>query len=890
MITSVEGLGKKDSRLPIDDSRFPLYDYLVIPLHLKLSGFLSYRDPSEVDFSGFDLACISGQNGAGKSSLLDAMTWVLFGQARKRDESIINLQSRVAEVIFTFAYESNVYRVIRSLGRGKTTTLEFQIAEAPNLKSSIVNQKLSWRPLTERTMRDTQARIEQILRLDYDTFVNVSFFLQGRADQFAQQPPIRRKEILGNILGLEAWEIYRERAAEHRKALERDINSVDGRVAEIDAELAEEEPRKTRLTDLTIQLEGLAASRKVQEAALANVKKVRATLDKQGELVRKLEEALQRSQAGLSGLQARLVGREAERLTHAEVLGRAAEVESAYVAWQNARQELEHWDGIASQFHEQEKRRLPFLEEINTEKAKLEQEQKTLQEQSLVASRQSSAAHELEAELESSKKLFSEAEAKLVERLGLEKQAQEAHEKLAELRVENGSLKSEMDELKARIEKLEAAEGAACPLCGQSLSPEHRRSTLEQLNVEGKQKGDAWRANKSAMEELVAYVTNIESRISKLASAETERLSYSGAIAQLTERLETMRKQSADWEKTGAKRLDKVTKLLESEKFAVEARKSLAKVDKELAALGYAAATHDAARRSEVQARSAEAEYRALESARAALKPLDDEIASLQSEIVNRQAEIENRHSEYNAALEALTAAESLAPDLDAAERALFDLQERENQLNQEVGAARQKFSVLDDLRMRKKALEAERGELGLQIGRYKALERAFGKDGVPALLIEQALPEIEMKANEILGRLSDDTMHIHFETQASYKDTKRKDLRETLEIQVSDGAGERDYEMYSGGEAFRVNFAIRLALSEVLAGRKGARLQMLVIDEGFGSQDAQGRQRLIQAINAVKNDFAKILVITHLEELKDVFPTRIEVEKTESGSTVIVI
>ncbi len=103
----------------------------------------------------------------------------------------------------------------------------------------------------------------------------------------------------------------------------------------------------------------------------------------------------------------------------------------------------------------------------------------------------------------------------------------------------------------------------------------------------------------------------------------------------------------------------------------------------------------------------------------------------------------------------------------------------------------------------------------------------------------------------------------------------------------MSDGAGAREYEMFSGGEAFRVNFAIRLALSEVLAQRKGARLQMLIIDEGFGSQDALGRQRLIQAINAVRPDFAKILVITHLDELKDAFPNRIEVEKTERGSTV---
>jgi exonuclease SbcC len=312
-------------------------------------------------------------------------------------------------------------------------------------------------------------------------------------------------------------------------------------------------------------------------------------------------------------------------------------------------------------------------------------------------------------------------------------------------------------------------------------------------------------------------------------------------------------------------------------------------VDRELASLGYDAAAHDVARRAELQARSAETAYRELESARAALKPLDDEIANLNSQITALFADITNQQVEHQSMVKALAALEAQAPDLDSAERALFDSQERENQLNQEVGAARQKVTVLDDLRKRKKRLEVERGELGLHIGRYKALERAFGKDGVPALLIEQALPEIEMKANEILGRLSDDTMRIHFETQAKYKDDKRKELRETLEIQVSDGAGERDYEMFSGGEAFRVNFAIRLALSEVLAQRKGARLQMLVIDEGFGSQDTQGRQRLIQAINAVRADFAKILVITHLDELKDAFPTRIEVEKTERGSTITV-
>jgi exonuclease SbcC len=276
-----------------------------------------------------------------------------------------------------------------------------------------------------------------------------------------------------------------------------------------------------------------------------------------------------------------------------------------------------------------------------------------------------------------------------------------------------------------------------------------------------------------------------------------------------------------------------------------------------------------------------------LRSAIEVIKQIEDVIENLGSEIEDRKSEVVEQEQSYNKAAQALAESEGLSPDLNKVERELFALREDENRTRDQVGAARQKVNVLATLRARKKDYEGQREELNQQIVRYKTLERAFGRDGVPALLIEQALPQIEQKANDLLERLSDGQMSIRFVTQAEYKDKKRDDLKETLDIQISDSSGLRDYEMYSGGEAFRVNFAIRLALSEILAQRKGARLQTLVIDEGFGSQDALGRQRLIEAINLVKHDFAKILVITHLDELKDAFPNRIEVEKTERGSSV---
>jgi DNA repair protein SbcC/Rad50 len=165
-------------------------------------------------------------------------------------------------------------------------------------------------------------------------------------------------------------------------------------------------------------------------------------------------------------------------------------------------------------------------------------------------------------------------------------------------------------------------------------------------------------------------------------------------------------------------------------------------------------------------------------------------------------------------------------------------------------------------------------------------LSKAFGRNGIQALIIENALPEIENEANAILARMSDNALQLQLKTQ---KELRAGGQAETLDIEISDGAGARKYELYSGGEAFRVNFALRIALSKLLSRRAGARLETLVIDEGFGSQDLEGRQRLVEAIQAVQDDFAKILVITHLEDLKDAFPTRVEVTKNASGSQVAI-
>src|SRR5687768_4586582 len=240
---------------------------------------------------------------------------------------------KATEVALTFAYENNVYRVQRTLPRGKTTVLEFQVRDAN-----------TWRPLTEKTTRETQARIEQILRLDHETFINASFFLQGRADQFTQKKASERKAVLSTILGLEIWDTYKERAAEKRKAIENEVNSIEGRMAEIDAELGEEESRKSRLLELENNLKQLTTARAAQEKNLETIRKTEAVLNEQRKLVDAVLKSLGNSRVTLSTYEARLVEKESDQRKYADLIERAKEIESAYKMWQKARSDVEKMD------------------------------------------------------------------------------------------------------------------------------------------------------------------------------------------------------------------------------------------------------------------------------------------------------------------------------------------------------------------------------------------------------------------------------------------------------------------------------------------------------------------------------------------------------------------
>ena len=994
----------------------------MIPQKLELTNFLSYRDTAVLNFDGIHLACISGANGSGKSSILDAIIWSLFGRSRSRsDDDLINrlaaIKDEAAEVRFTFSLENNTYRILRRKRLRKSSVLELQISTGDK----------GWKTLSENKLRETQAAIEKLFKMNYDTFTNASFLLQGKADEFTSRSPNQRKEILAELLGVTAWEHYRELAAEARKFEQGKFALLESRLEDILEELNEESERKAALEETQNRRAVIADKLNLQDKLLNQMRQISAAAGQQKTLVANLRNSVERISRNLDNSKQTYSKRQEERNSYQSIIADAAAIEVKFTAWQIAETDSRSWQEKANIYNRLLQEMQPFELKVAQLRSRLEQQQKQLEERQQQATDALNQRPGLKNRVKSSEDRLDEIKISLEQLAGVQDQLHvaradlqqtigerrllqqeldqlhgserqvkqleadktavsnnkvQAEQRLKSLDSELGSitdqqkvyfeskadldsilsqqplLRREMDKLKDRIDRLqENGHQSKCPLCGQPLSEQHRQEVVKELSEEGKERANLWRANAARLSELEVEVPKIEKMLKQKPFLERDRTTQQQRLAQAEAQLVEIDQRVLEWNQTGDRRrleiklllgndskfkkqeklvselenqlqpgvklqeeqqtlqrevsnagaqlaakdqlisewkiegqvlLKDIRKQLAEDAFALEARDALANLQIKLDELGYDPAADEASREKRDTLAGAEARYQDLKQAEAAVKPLENTLSDLEQRIREQEIELEDQQKQFQTAESQLATLRAGIVDMQTTEDQVFQLREEEIAATRQVGAAEQKLAVLEDLRKQRKQIERDKTATSLRMQRIKLLEKSCGRSGVQSLLIEHALPEIEERANQLLDRLTGGDMSISFATQRKLK--TRDALSETLDIHIADKDGERPYDNYSGGEQFRVNFAIRLALSQLLAKRAGARLQTLIVDEGFGSQDPQGRQRLIEAINMVRDEFACILVITHIDELRDAFPIRIEVSKSLSGSNIKVI
>ena len=166
------------------------------PLRLELRGFTSFRDPAVLDFEGRRLFAITGPTGAGKSSLLDAMTWALYGEVPRvgrATRQLITHGAKSMAVRFDFAIRGERYRVSRQAPGSVGARLERQTADG------------GWEPLADRA-REVTNRVAGLIGLDFQTFTKTVLLPQGAFDTFLRGDEPQRREILSRLLGLDLYE------------------------------------------------------------------------------------------------------------------------------------------------------------------------------------------------------------------------------------------------------------------------------------------------------------------------------------------------------------------------------------------------------------------------------------------------------------------------------------------------------------------------------------------------------------------------------------------------------------------------------------------------------------------------------------------------------------
>ena len=900
----------------------------MIPLKVTLKNFLSYGPAEQtVSFEPYSLMCLSGKNGHGKSSILDALTWAIWGCARKMvgvakgDEGLVHLGQKEMVIHLEFLVNAQKYRIRREYFKsyGKPITrLDVEVFDP------VINQFVT---LTDKSVRATQEKIERIVGLDFDTFVSTSFLRQGQSNEFSKKTPRERKEVIASILGLGSYDQKAAVALEKSKEILQKITHIKLMADQAKTILALAPQVEERIVVVQADMERVA-----HELHDAHKKSLEC-----GQRLQQIE-LVQREVVRCDALRSSLELQEQQLL---------ASVREKFFAWRGLHKRLIRIPSLDALMHERSQAAEELVIQRTKEKQSLVLQQKMQTATSTLESLEVALRHEHELKknellrkkdeiLVQLKYLETSVADVLARKDAAAKQLLEARSKQSQLIAQLTSreqVESAYDQGKRLFEKRRAfyhacvskrkvaevalaelsdhkkivsnVENPSCPLCQQLVTIKRKHFLVTQLSKQElfqhhklsrvitvlqhleaaltAQRAELERdarvclAFQTAEQEL-ARITNgsqeIEREYQRFCEIETELVTQRGVLkksfGELSQALEL---SDANFQAS-----------LNVQEKIVSLRQAIVALQHEATLLAYNA---EELEKKSAQVAKLDAQLKDLQQRDA----LFHEATRMRHAMIAHIVDVRRIRkdlalvlAQYAELARSVQAYPVVVEEKRALDICVSGLLAKRDEYSRELGSLSERKKRCDEAAESAKVVDAQIDVLMHEKKEYDVLADAYGKNGVQALLIESVLPEIEQEANSLLARLTDNQMQVFIE---SLRDLKGGGVRETLDIQISDSVGIRPYEMFSGGEAFRIDFALRIAVSRLLARRAGTHLQTLLIDEGFGSQDEEGLARLTQALFAVQKDFEKIIVVSHLERLKENFPVHVVVEK-RAGTSIV--
>lgn len=692
-------------------------------------------------------------NGAGKSTVLEALYVALFGPDLPWGEYLTaGGEETVCEVGLEFEHASETYRVRRQFdakGRGKTT-LDLDRAGPIVLDGSTEVTEIGiWHPLTMGSQGETQTLLIRIIGLSEPTFVHSVFAPQGHR-HFADPslPPRERKDILNDALGLEVWDRLKALVTTDIRDINTALEAIAQRLGAFEDDLARkpelEAAHNVYVAAASASAFDLAEAEAAEAGALEKHQQARTDMERRKTLMAEHYAALQHNNA---------------------VVARVEEAAHITSKIEHERAEIERLAPLVSQ-----------VDSLEAESGRL-------------------ATAEVERNA-------------LIERRG----ALIAQRTALEAMVADLTIQREAAAADARTQR-ERGASATCPTCEQPLHGEALEKT--RANTE----------REAARLELKAdgLSAQIRARVDEI----NDHRERADAIVIPPE-------ASADaW-------LDHQGRLLDARAAQEQVHKHEATLAAYLTVTAPTGEEREAAASALLQA----------EATLAACPTVDEEQVTL----LGREA--------VRATLDVTTAR---AADREA---------------QAELTTSEERLRNLASLAERAQESVAERERLNTRLDTLKALERSYGRDGIPALRLEvQAIPQIEAEAQRVLQALG---MPFRVEL-ATQRENKTGGIRDTLDVVVHEPAGARSYATYSGGERTRLEVALRLGIARLIAQRSGSASSLLALDE-LPWLDRSGQTALVEVLRGL-TEFEKVVLVSHDEVLADSFDQALVVTRDETGS-----
>ena len=796
-------------------------------MYLQAIQLENYRkfEFAQTDFPD-GLVGIIGSNGAGKSSLMEAIAWALYGNEAARTgkneiKRITAFPSAVCRVILDFQIEGDNFRVVRQL-KGVTNAQDASV---------IINNQIAARGITA-----TQDFIEKTLGMDYRAFTTSFYAPQKELNMLSDLQPFRRKEFLVRMLEIENIDNALKNLRTDKKEIEIKTDSAQIHLKDMDKLSSEKKEKEKQVREFDKEIT-------IRKRELEEVSKSYKKADEEvGDWKKKFEEynSLTKQQSIKSTERKGLILQlEQNKKKKEELLTLSSEIKTL-------KPKVDLYAEV--------KDKLKGLDEM-----KIKAEQKRFSEEQI---------KNLESSIRSDEKRLKEIGVKLMEGEEIHGRLNRLKEDLAQiekgLEVERNAfvhlqtiykaLTGEKDKLKQQLAGIEElGPDSVCDRCLRPMGKDYER-IREHLLRELKEREEKEKVLKEQKDESESKGKKIKDKKVKI---EKEKETLQNIFE------EFLRVKGEE---------ENIKKTLE------EKNENLSILKKEIEKIGeikYDFEQHEGLKKDFEELEKIKERYTQIEQETRRLLELKKEIGDLRK----RVEMLEKEEKELNKTIEELSFSEeefkNKEKTMEEGKGKLHQLELNLKDILYQKGLERKEIERLENEIKESERIKKEIKDLSEKRLYLEELDLVFSDFRVS--LIDRIKPTLSHYAKEFFVELTD----------GKYQDLE---LNEDYEIYIYDQGERFSIERFSGGEKDLANLCLRLAISLMISESSGVEFSFIILDEIFGSQDQFRKENILNSLAKLKNRFRQIFLITHIDDIKDSVENLITVIENEDGTSQLVL